>query len=78
MVNWWVLLDSHLRGSLFTIIIKPVGRFRTSSAAAATAAAATTGSRQRNDSQLTGTHAPPSVGQFLAFMKNIVRVYKIN
>jgi hypothetical protein len=33
---------------------------------------------KENDSQLTGTHAPPSVGQFLAFMKNIVRAYKIN
>jgi hypothetical protein len=29
---------------------------------------------KKNDSQLTGTYAPTSVGQFLAFMKKIVWV----
>lgn len=59
-----------LQGSLFTIIIKPVqsvGRFRTSPPLLLLLLRLLLAAAKTNDSQLTGTYAPSSVGQFLAF-----------
>jgi hypothetical protein len=80
MVNWWVLLDSHTHAREFIYYNNNqtglVGwTFQTP--LLLLLLLLLLAAAKKNDSQLTGTYAPTSVGQFLAFMKKIVWVYKI-